>query len=117
MPSSKRAIKITILTKPQCTFCEDAHELLQRLKGEYPLVVEAIDINSLEGEAMATAGGIHFPPGIFLDDEPFSYGRVSERKLRRELDRRIGAAKPIRVRYADEAFWPEWAIRGRGRIR
>ena len=117
MTNSKRAIKVTILTKPQCGYCEDAHELLQRLKGEYPLVVETIDINSLEGEAMATAGGIHFPPGLFLDDEPFSYGRVSERKLRRELDRRIGTAKPIRVRYADVAFWPEWAVRDRRRIR
>ncbi len=33
-----------------------------------------------------------FPPGIFLDGEPFSYGRPSERKLRRELERRL---KPI----------------------
>jgi hypothetical protein len=29
-----------------------------------------------------------FPPAVFLGGEPFSYGRVSERKLRRELDRR-----------------------------
>ena len=29
-----------------------------------------------------------FPPGIFVDGEPFSYGRLSEKKLRRELDRR-----------------------------
>lgn len=37
-----------------------------------------------------------FPPGIFLDGEPFSYGRPSERKLRRELERRLGDARTSR---------------------
>jgi len=35
-------------------------------------------------------GGLLFPPGILIDGEPFSYGRPSERKLRHELDRRLG---------------------------
>lgn len=34
-------------------------------------------------------GGLLFPPGVLIDGEPFSYGRLSERKLRRELDRRL----------------------------
>jgi hypothetical protein len=34
-----------------------------------------------------------FPPGVFLNGEPFSYGRLSERKLRRELDRRRNQQK------------------------
>jgi len=37
--------------------------------------------------ALAARGGVLFPPGIFLDREPFSYGRPSERKLRKELAR------------------------------
>jgi len=28
-----------------------------------------------------------FPPAVFVDGQPFSYGRLSERKLRRTLDR------------------------------
>ncbi len=47
-----------------------------------------MDLTSEEGERLATAGGIMFPPGILLDGEAFAYGRPSERKLRRELDRR-----------------------------
>lgn len=94
MANSKLPIMVMILTKPQCGYCEDAQELLQRLKGEYWLSIETLDINSVEGARMATRGGILFPPGIFLDAEPFSYGRLSERKLRRELDRRIGTTKP-----------------------
>jgi rusticyanin len=35
---------------------------------------------------------IAFPPGLLLDGRAFSYGRFSERKLRRQLDR-TGAAK------------------------
>lgn len=85
-----------MLTKSQCAYCEQAQELLHRLKDEYPLVIETIDIKSPDGEAMARRGGILFPPGIFLDADPFSYGRVSERKLRRELDRLIGASKRAR---------------------
>jgi hypothetical protein len=30
-----------------------------------------------------------FAPGVLVDGEPFSYGRLSERKLRRELRRRV----------------------------
>ncbi len=30
------------------------------------------------------------PSHMLIDGEPFSYGRLSERKLRRELDRRLG---------------------------
>ncbi len=43
---------------------------------------------SAEGAALAKRGGIMFPPGIFLGGEAFSYGRPSERKLRREFERR-----------------------------
>ena len=28
---------------------------------------------------------VPFPPGVLIDGEAFSYGRLSERKLRREL--------------------------------
>lgn len=102
--NQQQPVKVIILTKSQCGYCEQAQELLQRLKGEYPLVIETIDIKTPDGEAMATRGGILFPPGIFLDGKPFSYGRVSERKLRRELDRRIGATKPTGMRHAEEVF-------------
>lgn len=113
----QQPVRVTVLTRSQCAFCEQAQELLQRLKGEYTLVIETVDINSVAGEAMAVHGGIHFPPGIFLDGEPFSYGRVSERKLRRELDRRIGALKPRATWAADAAFWPERATRDSKRNR
>ena len=59
-----------------------------RLAVDFPLVVETVDLGTAEGQVLALQGGMLFPPGIFLDGRPISYGRVSERKLRRELVRR-----------------------------
>lgn len=84
-------MKITLLTQENCAFCEQAKEILDRLSQEYALSVEIFDPASPEGQTLAERGGVVFPPGIFVEGEPFSYGRPSERKLRRELDRRVRA--------------------------
>lgn len=85
-----RRITILILTQEQCGFCEQAQEVLERLSREYWLSVSTLDMGSPRGQELAMRGGLLFPPGILIDGEPFSYGRLSERKLRRELDRRLG---------------------------
>lgn len=84
-------IEVLLLTQEQCSFCDHAKAVLGRLGGEYPLSVRTLELASPDGQALADRGGILFPPGVFLDGEPFSYGRVSERKLRRELRRRLQA--------------------------
>lgn len=88
MAASTLPIRVTLLTKAQCAFCDDAKATLAHLEAEYRLVVESINVDTPEGAAIAMRGGVLFPPGIFLDGEPFSYGRLSERKLRRELEQR-----------------------------
>ena len=80
---------VLLLTQDHCGFCAQAKEILARLSSEYGFSVSTIDLNSPKGQALALRGGVLFPPGIFLDDEPFSYGRPSERKLRRELELRL----------------------------
>jgi glutaredoxin len=85
-------MEVLLLTQEHCGFCTQARELLDRLSGEYELLVTTLDLNSPAGQALAMHGGVLFPPGIFLNGEPFSYGRPSERKLRRELERR---RKPV----------------------
>lgn len=82
-------VEVTLLTQDACGFCDDAKQVLDRLAGEFPLAVTEVDLRSAEGERLAVEGGIMFPPGIFVDGEPFGYGRPSERKLRRELERRL----------------------------
>lgn len=83
--------RVLLLTAADCGFCGDAQAVLARVALEYDLRVDTMALESPEGQELARAGGVLFPPGTFLDGEPFAYGRLSERKLRRELRRR-GAA-------------------------
>ena len=85
---SLHAIQVTLLTRAECPFCDDAKAILARLEAEYPLTIETIDLETPDGAALALRGGMLFPPGLFLDGEPFSYGRLSERKLRRAVEQR-----------------------------
>ena len=88
-----RPIRVTVLTKPACGYCESAKAILARLAMEYALVIEVVDLHSPAGERLALCGGVLFPPGLFLDGEVYSYGRLSERKLRRELERRAAQSR------------------------
>lgn len=89
MEAHHKPLTLLLLTQEQCRFCAQAKEMLGRLAVEYSLTVTTLDISSPEGQALALQGAILFPPGIFFDTEPFSYGRPSERKLRREIERRL----------------------------
>ena len=80
---------VLILTQEHCGFCEQAKEVFDRLSVEYGFSFSTLNVGSPEGQTLAMRGGVLFPPGIFLDGEPFSYGRPSERKLRREIERRL----------------------------
>lgn len=80
-------MEILLLTQENCHFCDIAKEMLDRLSSEYNFSVSTIDLNTSEGQEIALQAGILFPPGILIDGKPFSYGRPSEKKFRRELER------------------------------
>lgn len=88
MPS----VDVTLLVQDECGFCEDAKRILRRLKTEYPLDVQTVDLGTPRGRELATGAGVMFAPGILLDGEPFSYGRPSERKLRKAFARRLASS-------------------------
>ena len=81
-------MRITLLTQAACDLCEQAKETLDRMQADYGFELELGDLRSRQGQATAAAAGVLFAPGVLIDGEPFSYGRLSERKLRKELDRR-----------------------------
>ncbi len=80
-------VQITLLTQPSCGMCELAKGILARLADEYPLSVTEVDLRSDEGKRLAAGAGVLFAPGVLVDGQPFSHGRLSERKIRRLLDR------------------------------
>jgi len=83
-------VEVVLLTQEDCAFCEQAKALLDRLSTELGFSVAILDLDSAEGRSLAERGGILFPPGILVDGEAVCYGRPSERRLRRELARRLG---------------------------
>ncbi len=81
-------IQITLLTQSSCGFCDHAKEVLSRVGADYPLEITEIDLAAEEGQLLAARAGVLFAPGVLVDGESFSFGRISERKLRRTLDKR-----------------------------
>ena len=79
---------VTLLTQTSCTFCEQAKETLARLSEEESFETEEISLETEEGRALGERHGVLFAPGVLVDGDFFSFGRLSERKLRRELQRR-----------------------------
>ncbi len=61
--------------------------MLARVGADHPLEVTEIDITGEEGRALAVRAGVVFAPGVLVDGRPFGYGRISERRLRRTLQR------------------------------
>lgn len=78
-------IDITLLTQPSCTFCDRAKEILSRAAQDFKIAVYEIDLGSPEGRELAIQHAVIFAPGILINGNLFSYGRLSERKLRTKL--------------------------------
>lgn len=100
MHTQHNRIHILLLVQDHCGFCEQAKDILERLSREYSLTLSTLAINSPQGQELALRGGLLFPPGILIEGEPFSYGRLSERKLRRELDRRLARQSPATLSHS-----------------
>lgn len=81
-------LEVIVLTQPDCTFCEIAQAVLARVGADHPMIVRRVELDSDAGRELATRHGVLFAPGVLLDGEMFSYGRLSERRLRRHLARR-----------------------------
>jgi len=77
--------EITLLTQEDCRLCDQAKNVLERIRAEYRLTITQLDLRSEQGKALAVEATVMFAPGVLLDGNPFSFGRLSERKLRKAL--------------------------------
>lgn len=84
---------ITLLTQADCGLREHAKIVLAHIGRDMPLTVEEVDLASTEGQALSDGGWVLFAPGVLVDGQPFSYGRLSERRLRRALTRTTASTK------------------------
>lgn len=79
-------LEILVLTQENCAFCDLARDILGRLSTEFPLSVTTLSLDTPQGKDLALKNAILFAPGLFIDGKAFSYGRPSERKLRRAIE-------------------------------
>lgn len=79
------AAEVTLLTQPDCALCDQAKTILGRLEQEGLLTVREVDLSGPAGQALAVRHGMLFAPGVLVAGQPFSHGRLSEKKLRRHL--------------------------------
>lgn len=77
--------EVVVLTKDECDLCEQVKGVLARLETEFALRVREVALESEEGRELATHAGAPFPPVVFVEGRAFSYGRLSERRLRKLL--------------------------------
>lgn len=80
--------RVTLLVQENCALCEHAKDVLARVGEDVSLEIEEVHLGTDLGRQMAQRGGVMFAPGVFVDSEMFGFGRLSERKLRRTLQRR-----------------------------
>ncbi|WP_328731912.1 glutaredoxin family protein [Streptomyces caniferus] len=79
--------RVTLLTQVDCALCDHAKQVLARVGADHPLDVAEVGLQSEQGQRLALAAGVLFAPGVLLDGRPFAHGRLSERRLRKELAR------------------------------
>lgn len=84
--------EITIVTTADCAFCEQAKQVLARVAADAHVEVRDVPLDSPEGRQITERAAAPFPPVVLLDGEAFSYGRLSERRLRKALAGQVSKA-------------------------
>ncbi|OGK09652.1 hypothetical protein A2767_07395 [Candidatus Roizmanbacteria bacterium RIFCSPHIGHO2_01_FULL_35_10] len=75
-------IHIQFITSVSCPECFQAKKILKEAKVKYPkLMVKEYDVLGLKGLELAVKYGIMANPGIIINDELFSVGRLDRKKL------------------------------------
>lgn len=82
---SESPIELTLVVADRCALCSHAREVLAAIGHDLPLRVAEVNLESDQGQALAERVPLVFPPVLLRDGAVMSYGRLSERRLRKEL--------------------------------
>lgn len=81
-------VLITVVHSPACHFCDDAQAVLTELADHFPLNVDLVSATSPLGARLVHEHRAPMYPLVLVDGQFFSFGRLSQKKLRRLLQRR-----------------------------
>jgi thiol-disulfide isomerase/thioredoxin len=80
------ALETLYVTAPRCHFCEGGRAVLAELAERFPLEVREVDLASEEGRAVAARWRVPYPPILLVDGRLVGFGRLSLRRLARDLE-------------------------------
>lgn len=77
---------LTLVTASDCHLCEHAEAVLERIGRDLPISLHTIDVESAEAQSLAVRGvPLAFLPVLVGGGRLIAYGRLSEKRLRKEL--------------------------------
>lgn len=80
-------IKVTLIYPSGCQHCVQVKGTLETLKIDYlDLVIEEIEVTTLEAQVLIQKHGILVSPGILINDEFFIMGGATESQLREKFE-------------------------------
>jgi hypothetical protein len=87
-PAEPAATTVTVVRTAACHYCADASAALDEMRRRYPLRIDEVDADSLEGLALLARHRPGMFPLVLVDGRFFSVGRLPRGKLRDLLDAR-----------------------------
>lgn len=85
--SQTQIVDLTLVVAEECSLCDHAKKVLGSLRHDYQLRITEVKLESEEGRLLGQLHPLLFPPILLCGDRVLSYGRLSERRLRKELGR------------------------------
>ena len=77
---------VTLVTASDCHLCEHAKDVLARIGHDVPLSLRTVDVESTEAQSLAERGiPLAFLPALGEDGRLIAYGRLSEKRLRKDF--------------------------------
>jgi len=77
-------IHVDIYSRPGCHLCDDAKQIIERVRRKYPFQLRTIDIES--DPELETAYGTDIPVVTINGNRAFKY-RVNEKEFERKVER------------------------------
>jgi hypothetical protein len=89
MTDLNKRLHVVLLTRSGCSLCDQAQDLLSRLASDYPLAITTLDADESDGAALAARTGVLFTPGIVIGTDTVISGHITERPLRKAIERQL----------------------------
>lgn len=93
-PPTGRTVEVTLVSAEGCHHCRRARAALEQVAADRPVHWREVDWASAEGQRLQAAHRPPFPPLLVAGGHALGHGRVSVRRLRRQVDALVDGTAP-----------------------